>query len=96
MIIKFKRLRKSKKIRGRFLKKYLPETVRFIKNLSKEDQERECQKLQNGQWDTDVFGPFRGEKFAELLIACLELLLEGLIEIVRFRGERKYENRGSL
>ena len=65
-----------------FLEKYLPRLASMTKNLNREELERQCQMLQNNQWDTKVFGWFRGAKFARLLQTCIELLLMGLIEIV--------------
>lgn len=74
-----------------FLEKYLPRLASMTKNLNREELERQCQMLQNNQWDTKVFGWFRGAKFARVLQTCIELLLMGLIEIVVL-GENSDKN----
>ena len=74
-----------------FLEKYLPRLASMTKNLNREELERQCKMLQNNQWDTKVFGWFRGAKFACVLQTCIELLLMGLIKIVVL-GENSENN----
>ena len=80
MVIRY--IPSKKSFEDDFLEKYLPRLASMTKKLNREELERQCKMLQNNQWDTKVFGWFRGAKFACVLQTCIELLLMGLIEIV--------------
>lgn len=82
MIIRYIPWKRHQKIDDRFMEKHMTKVAGLTKKLSREELERECQRLQKNQWDTKVFGLFRGAKFARLLQTCVELLLMGLIEHV--------------
>ena len=92
MIIRYISCKNSRTFDDRFMEKHMTKVARLTKKLSREELEQECQRLQKNQWDTKVFGLFRGAKFARLLQTCVELLLMGLIEHVNLFEEN---GRGS-
>ena len=91
MVIRYISWKNEKSIDSRFREKCLPRLASMTKNLNREELERQCKMLQNNQWDTKVFGRFRGSKFACVLQTCIELLLMGLIKIVVL-GENSENN----
>lgn len=91
MVIRYIPWKESQSFDDSYMEKHMPRLASMTKKLNREELERQCQMLQNNQWDTKVFGWFRGAKFARLLKTCIELLLMGLIEIVVL-GENSDKN----